>query len=80
MKVFITKYALTQGIYEVEVKETANPDMVVEANNSLAYYHGKGKEWHLKKEDAIQKAEEMRSKKIKSLKKQIEKIEKMKFE
>lgn len=79
MKVYITKYALTQGIYEIEAKETREPDMIKNVENSLELYHGKGKEWHLSKEDAIKKAEEMKQKKIKSLKTQIEKFEKMTF-
>lgn len=79
MKVYITKYALTQGIYEIEAKETREPDMIKNVENSLELYRGKGKEWHLNKEDAIKKAEEMKQKKIKSLKAQIEKFEKMTF-
>lgn len=43
------------------------------------YYHGEGNDWHRTKESAIAKAEEMRKKKIASLKKQIEKLEKMEF-
>lgn len=36
-------------------------------------------DWHKKKEDAVLRAEVMRIKKIESLKKQIEKFDKMKF-
>lgn len=43
------------------------------------YYHGEGKEWHRTRESAVAKAEEMRCKKIDSLKKQIEKLEKKRF-
>ena len=43
-------------------------------------YHGEGKEWHRTKEAALVRAEKMRQKKIASLKKQIEKLERMKFE
>lgn len=50
------------------------------AKGTIQYYHGKGDEWHETKESAIAKAEEIRKKKINSLKKQIEKLEKMKFE
>lgn len=45
-----------------------------------SYYHGEGKEWHRTKKSAIKKAEEMRQKKIDSLKKQVEKLERMMFE
>ena len=43
------------------------------------YFHGEGREWHRTKESAIDKAEEMRKKKIETMKKQIEKLEKMEF-
>ena len=67
MKVWITKYALTRGIIETE-----------NLNNC---YSGKEYSWiHYDKNSAIQKAEEMRQKKIASLKKQIEKLERMRFE
>ena len=67
MKAWITKYALTRGIIETE-----------NLNNC---YSGKGYSWmHCNKESAIQKAEEMRQKKIESLKNQIQKLEEMRFE
>lgn len=43
-------------------------------------FHGQGVEWCKTKEEAIVRAEEMKKRKIVSLKKQIEKLEKMKFE
>ena len=80
MKVWITKYALTSGIKEIECEDCEN-GAVKEIENPLpTFYHGEGKEWHRTKESAIQKAEEMRQKKIASLKKQIEKLEEMRFE
>lgn len=81
MKVWITRYALTKGIIESEVIYCGD-DMVRERKQGCfpIYYHGEGHEWHKTKESAIAKAEEMRKKKIASLKKQIEKLEKMKFE
>lgn len=79
MKVWISKYALTTGLYEVEV-ELSNtfPGMVYEKKN-MVFYHGEGREWHRTKEGAVKRAEEMRIRKINSLKKQIKKIENMKF-
>lgn len=80
MKVWITKYALTKGILEKEC-EDCRDDTVRETENSFpVYYHGEGKEWHRTKESAIKRAEEMRQKKITRLKKQIEKLEGMRFE
>lgn len=74
MKVWITKYALTSGIKEMEVEQSENfPDMVYDRNDT---YHGEGRDWHRTRESAIAKAEQMRLKKIESLKKQIAKYEK----
>ena len=83
MKVWITKYALTDGILEKECVECGNgtDGMIREKENSYpVYYHGEGKDWHRTKESAIKKAEEMRQKKIENLKKQIKKLERMRFE
>lgn len=79
MKVWITKYALTQGILEVEAKDLGD-DMIKTVEKYPSYYSKEGRDWHRTKESAISKAEEMRQKKIASLKKQIEKLEAMKFE
>ena len=82
MKVWITKYALKLGIRETEgeIDETGSlRDMNAKSyQNNL--YHGEGDEWHRTKESAIKKAEEMRQKKIASLKKQIKGLERMRFE
>jgi len=86
-KVWISKYALTKGIYELEVKRCVNSirdkdesDMVeIRKNGFTSYFHGEGKEWHLTKESAIVRAEEMKLRKIESVKKQLNKLEKLKF-
>lgn len=77
-KVFITKYALTSGIKEMEVEEYY-PGNVKRLGLNHDYFHGEGKEWHRTRESAMKKAEEMRVKKIASLKNQIVKLEKLKF-
>jgi hypothetical protein len=48
MRVFITKYALTQGILEKEgeVSNTAASMLVVKGDRYPDYFHGEGKEWH----------------------------------
>lgn len=79
MKAYITKYALTKGILEKEAEECGN-GMIATREKWNAYFHGEGKEWHRTKEEAIKRAEEMRKKKICSLEKQIEKLERMKFQ
>jgi len=83
-KVWITKYALTQGIYEamVELCDDSDPsgNMVKQDGKwGGSYYHGKGKDWHENKYGAMVKADEMRKKKIAALKKQIVNLEKMTF-
>lgn len=80
MKVWITKYALTRGILEMECAQFGDISVKEVGNPFPTYYHGEGNEWHRTKESAIQKAEEMRQKKIASLKKQIKKLEEMRFE
>lgn len=78
MKVYITKYALSTGIIETddaEICSNISGDMISYKN--YGYY--RGNDWHKKKEDAVLRAEVMRIKKIESLKKQIEKLDKMKF-
>jgi len=82
MKVWVTKYALTQGIFETEVEvcEDININMVKEINVRYpASYHGEGKEWHKTKEEAVKRAESMKEAKIKSLTNQIKKLEALKF-
>ncbi|WP_025774712.1 hypothetical protein [Clostridium botulinum] len=85
--VFISKYALTKGILEKKaiICDNTSTDMIEivkeDKNFSIGveYYHGEGKEWHRTKEDAINKSEEMRNKKIKNLESQIEKLKKVNF-
>ena len=82
MKVFITKFALTRGIVEIdaEICSTISKNMIqttADKGRFDIYYHKP--DWHESKDDAIKKANEMRDKKIASLKKQIQKLEKFKF-
>ena len=79
-KVYITTYALTQGIYEMEVISKSDDGKAVYGKAWNESYHGEGKEWCRTKEEAIKRAEEMRKKKICSLEKQIEKLNSLKFE
>lgn len=80
MKVYITKYALTQGIYSMEVDKIPENGVIRDPENALTYYHGEGKEWHRTKEAAVKRANEIREKKIESLKKSITKLERLNFE
>lgn len=79
MKVYITRYALSDGILEKEAEECDRFPGMIETDDH-EYIHGEGKDWTRTKEAAVARAEEMKAKKIKSLKKQIKKLERMKFE
>jgi len=80
MKVWITKYALTQGIFEVEAERCVNVDDNMINAGKFGLFHGAGKEWHVNKEDAIKRAEEMRQNKIVNIQKQINKLQNLRFE
>ena len=88
MKVWITKYALTDGILEGEALEK-HCELGFGITKSQTKYFCRSKngeqyldigDFYFTYESAINKAEEMRQKKIASLKKQIEKLEEMRFE
>lgn len=84
MKVWITKYALTDGIIETIAYKLTWRTYIV-----IPKYRGTGVgmirlmnilDFSISKKSAIKEAEEMRHKKIESLKKQIKKLEEMRFE
>jgi hypothetical protein len=81
MKVFITKFALTKGILEVEAQLSQHHDDMIVVNDGIKnnYFHWEGTEWHKTIESAKYTAERMRLAKIASLKKQIKKLETLKF-
>lgn len=78
-KFWVSKYALTAGLQQINAEEVGNGMIRETGNRWNAYYHGEGKEWHRQRVDAEKRAEEMRSRKIASLQKQIAKLEKTKF-
>lgn len=77
--VFVTKYALTKGIFEREVEDCfdISPDLVSVVGSWSEYYHAN--DWHRTREEAVARAEQMRIAKIGSLKKQIARLEKLSF-
>lgn len=79
MKIWITKYALTQGVYSLEAEiDSDYPDMAVHRTRFPSYFHKPY--WHLTEEEAVAHAETMRVKKIVSLRKSIAKLENLRFE
>jgi hypothetical protein len=83
MKFWVTKYALTQGIFEVEAEEPnaaySGLISVKQANTYPLTFHGEGQDWHRTEAEAKTKANKMVTDKISSLKKQLKKLEKTVF-
>jgi hypothetical protein len=81
-KVYITKYALTTGILEIEAEIMKSywdkyPGYVKDEEGELYYL---SKDAFTDEDEAIKKAEEMRKARIISLYKQIDKLDKLRFE
>lgn len=74
-KVYI-KYGLTEGIIIVEAEIYRNGKIYVPGQYGGSYYNEK--EWSENLDDAIAAVEQMRLKRIESLKKKIAKLEKLK--
>ncbi len=77
MKIYITKFALTKGIQEIEAESTQFPNMVKKIGKYIQTFHKPF--WHESKKEAIEHAEILRKIKIESLKKSIQKFEKLDF-
>ncbi len=78
VKIWITKYALTSGIFETCAVITGD-NMASYKRDGRYTEFAHGKQFHLSNESAIAEAEEMRIKKLKSLEKQIKKVSAIKF-
>lgn len=75
MKVWITKYALTCGIFEADVEPYGNNISYVHWDNGIRCTNLYCDEFYLSKKIAIKKAKQMCRKEIKSLEKMIKKLE-----
>ena len=80
MKFWVTKYALSHGILDVngEVSENCSTMMCYKSNGQEICVHRQ--EWHTTKESANAQANKMVKNKIVSLEKQIKKFKALKFE
>lgn len=77
--IYVTKYALTDGI-SVEAGRDCGNGMVERLAEEWKYSpYLQGKDWHRTMDAAVKRAEEMRVAKIKSLEKQIAKLRALKF-
>lgn len=73
---YVTTYALTSGIQVVDAKVRHGiSSEIIRYGSGIAH----GKDWHRTPDAALERAEEMRNAKIKSLHKSIAKLERMKF-
>lgn len=82
MKAYITKYALSEGIQEVDAELCTGISETMIKYTLLGCYpqHAHKGEWFDSKEKAIADAESRRLRKIESLKKSIKKLEALRFE
>ncbi len=77
-KVFVTKYALTEGPFAVEAEILYNGSMAAYKVHEYQQ-SAHGKDFWLNEDDAIADCERRRLAKIKSIEKQRKKLEEMKF-
>lgn len=75
--VWITKYALSTGIFKVEANTHKDNMVTWKSGGFMQFAHGQ--DFHLTAAGALDRAEEMRIKKLQSLDKQAKKIAAMKF-
>lgn len=78
--VWITKYALTSGIEKARAEvKTDFPDMatVIRKSGWCDYFHKN--DWHRTEEAAFARAEQMRQRKIVSLRRSLKRFEEMSF-
>lgn len=80
-KIYVTKYALTSGIFSVDAAiDSAGKMATYRQSGSYFTEYAHGNDFHLTKEAAQNRAHEMRIKKLQSLDKKIKQISAMKFE
>ena len=80
MKAYITKYALTQGIFAVDARECSEKMIEYRVIGSRYTQYAHGNDFHYCFEKAIDRAEKMRERKLESLRSQIAKVESIVFE
>lgn len=73
--VWVTKYALTDGVQRVRVTASA---IYAYSTDRYKIQYGKG-EWYTTRDGAVAKAEQMRTRKIESLHKQLKRLREMTF-
>lgn len=80
--VYVTKYALTQGVLEVQAKviPSASGDFIEWKSPGSSFgQYAHGNDWHYSQEQANQRANEMVAKKIKTTEKLLTRLKALKF-
>jgi len=80
MKVWVSKYALTDGIEEADAKPYTNAGYVNAGAAGRHYALKLGEDAHETREAAVADAEKRRTARIASLRRQIARLEKLSFE
>lgn len=80
MKAWITKYALTQGVFVQNVEHEGDGMVSDKSSRFAAYYHGEGHDWHRTRESAVRRVEEMRTAAIKAAQRKLDKLTTMRVE
>ena len=78
-RAWISKYALTKGVFEIEAEEPEGSPIIYDVNNRYFTVYGEDRGWHRTPGAALGRAEEMRVAKLKSLDKQLKKLRTMTF-
>ena len=78
--IYVTKYALTTGIRRVDAEPIRNNAFRYRPKGWTISNYAYGEEFQMTEAAAIERAEILREKKIKSLEKQIAKLRAIKFE
>jgi hypothetical protein len=77
MEIWVTKYALTSGIIKAEVEDFRNGCVIVKGGDHHMRFCS---EWYTTEREAMERAETLKKKKIKSLEKQLEKLKNIKIQ
>lgn len=79
IEAFITKYWDTRGIFKVFAEKTESKHRIKSIGKKSEVYKGEGRHWHRSLDSARARAEYLRQRKIRSIKQQLVKYERMKF-
>lgn len=81
MKIYVTKFALTKGVYAAEAAVYSKGFAVIDGRDFEhdTYLHGEGREWCRTEADAISVAEKMKAHAIELTEKKLAKLRGLNF-